>query len=221
MTIKVATAARRDAGSDLLRASADRVRYLDVPRLRCLMVDGAGAPGPGTFEPRIGLLYPVAYGIHFALKKRGVSSRVAPLEGLWWRAGEGPYDGIDSSRVWSGWTLLLALPEEATDGEVTAAIAEARSKRPDRSWADLRVESFAEGLSAQILHLGPYDREAPTIERLHAAIAADGLRPRGRHHEIYLGDPRRAAPERLRTIIRQPVEPAGDAGSSTGHPARG
>lgn len=193
---------------DLLGARADRVRYLDVPRLRFLMVDGRGAPGAETLGPRIALLYPVAYGLHFALRERGVRERVAPLEGLWWTADGRPLEAQQAERTSWEWTLMLAIPTVATDEEIATVIADVQRKKPGLPLGDLRVEWFAEGPSAQILHVGPYEAEGPTIDRLLAAIAADGFRPRGRHHEIYLGDPRRARPDRLRTLLRQPVEPA-------------
>jgi hypothetical protein len=102
--------------------------------------------------------------------------------------------------------LLIGLPDSASDEEIEAAIADVRVRKAPPGLADLRVERWDEGRCAQTLHVGPYAAEEPTIERLHEAIRAAGLRPRGAHHEIYLGDPRRAAPERLRTVIRQPVE---------------
>ena len=194
--------------ADLLGARADRVRYLDVPRLRFFMVEGSGAPGAETMEPRIALLYPVAYGLHFALRERGVRGRVAPLEGLWWTADGRPLEAQQAERAAWRWTLMLAVPAEATEDDIATVIEDVRRKKPGLPLGDLRVEWFAEGPSAQILHVGPYEAEGPTIERLLAAIAADGFRPRGRHHEIYLGNPRRARPDRLRTILRQPVEPA-------------
>jgi hypothetical protein len=132
------------------------------------------------------------------------------LEGLYWTADEaidldvilGPDRG-----TWR-WTLLIALPDEATDAELADALAKGRAKVAPEIAGNLRIETIAEGAVAQVLHLGPYAAERPTIERLHAAIAAAGLRPRGRHHELYLGDPTRSAPEKLRTLLRHPVEPA-------------
>jgi hypothetical protein len=103
---------------------------------------------------------------------------------------------------------MIALPEEATDEEIRDHLEIARLKT-DPAVADLlRVEWFEEGAVAQIMHIGPYAEERPTIERLQAGIQEAGLRPHGRHHEIYLGDPRRSAPDRLRTILRQPVDHA-------------
>lgn len=186
------------------------IRFLEVAPLRAVMVDGDGAPGETTFGARMPGLYTTAYDLKFALKRRGVDRRVGMLEGLYW-----PSDASTDLDVILGpdrgtwrWTLFIALPGEASDEELAASLAKGRSKVTPEVAADLRVERFEEGTVAQVLYLGPYSEERATIERLHAAIAAAGLRPRGRHHELYLGDPSRAAPEKLRTIIRQPVEPA-------------
>ena len=147
-----------------------------VPELPFLMVDGHGAPGGDAFADAIKTLYGAAFRIRFALKREGVEFKVMPLEGLY------SPDALD-------WTLMIAQPPEVTE-ELAG---------------DVRLERFEEGLAVQVLHVGPYDQEAPTIARLHAAIAELGYAPAGRHHEIYLGDPRRCAPERLRTILRQAV----------------
>lgn len=196
--------------ADELAGKPGVVRFLEIAPLRAVMVDGDGQPGPDTFGARMPGLYTTAYSLRFALKRRGVERRVGMLEGLYWTADEatdldvilGPDRG-----TWR-WTLFIALPDEATDEELADAIAKGRAKVPPEVAANLRIGPVAEGAVAQVLHLGPYADERPTIERLHAAIAAAGLRPRGRHHELYLGDPGRSAPAKLRTLIRQPVEPA-------------
>lgn len=186
------------------------VRFLEVAPVRAVMVDGDGHPGETTFGARMPGLYTTAYSLRFALKRRGVERRVGMLEGLYWTA-DGAIDldlilGPDRG-TWR-WTLFIALPDEATDEELAEALAKGRAKVAPEIAANLRIETVAEGPAAQVLYLGPYEDERPTIERLHAAIATAGLRPRGRHHELYLGDPGRAAPAKLRTLIRQPVEPA-------------
>ena len=102
---------------------------------------------------------------------------------------------------------MVVVPEEAADDEIEEHLAAAR-KKVDRVVAPtLRVERFAEGDVAQVLHVGPYSEERPSVERLDAGIVAAGFRPRGRHHEVYLGDPRRVAPQRMRTVLRHPIEP--------------
>lgn len=185
------------------------VRFLDLPSRQFVMIDGDGPPGPDAFAPRMPGLYTTAYKLRFTLKDRGIVTRVGPLEGLWWTSEEvtdldavfGPARDTDT---WH-WTLLIALPDEATAAEIETALVAARGKLEEPLRSGLRVEAFAEGRVAQLLHLGPYAEERASIERLHAAVAAAGLRLRGRHHELYLGDPRTSAPERLRTILRYPV----------------
>jgi hypothetical protein len=195
--------------ADALRASAE-VRFLDIPERTCLMFDGRGAPeGSPDFAAAMGALYPVAYTLHFDLKRAGRIERVGLLEGLWRSVPSMDLPaGLPSPAGVGGgwdWTLLIGLPEFVTTAEIEAAVAAVRVKRAPPGLDRLRVERWAEGPCAQILHVGPYDAEAPTIARLHDAIHAAGLRPRGAHHEIYLGDPRRSAPERLKTVLRQPV----------------
>ena len=185
------------------------VRFLQVAPIRAVMVDGDGQPGEATFGARMPGLYTAAYSLRFALKRRGVEQRVGLLEGLYWTVdGSTDLDVIlgPERGTWR-WTLLISLPDEATDEELADALAKGRAKVPPEVAADLRIEAFAEGAVAQVLHLGPYAEERPTIDALHAAIVAAGLRPRGRHHELYVGDPSRAAPAKLRTLVRQPVEP--------------
>jgi hypothetical protein len=189
------------------RGAPGVVRFLDLPVRRCVMIDGQGVPGEDVFAARIPGLYTAAYTLRFALKRRDVVTKVGPLEGLWWTVDEATYlDAIlrEERGSWR-WTLFIVLPDEATDEEVEPALAAGRAKLEPGLASNLRVEPFAEGHAAQLLHLGPYAAERPSIERLHAGVAAAGLRLRGRHHEIYLGNPQTSAPERLRTILRHPV----------------
>jgi hypothetical protein len=171
------------------------------------MIDGDGPAGEAAFAPRMPGVYGTAYPLRFALKKRGVETRVGPLEGLWWTAdGSTDLDAIlGAERTAWRWTLLIALPDEATEAELTDALERGRQKIENPFARSLRVERFAERRVARMLHVGPYADERPSIERLHAAIDEAGLTPHGRHHEIYFGDPRRSAPERIRTLLRMPV----------------
>ena len=186
------------------------VRFLDLAPARAVMVDGEGAVGPDAFAPIMPGLYGTAYALRFALKRRAVEEKVGPLEGLYWTAdGTTDLDVIlDADRNGWRWTLLIALPAAATADELEAAFQAGLAKMAPTAASRLRLGTLDEGQVAQVLHVGPYSAERPTIERLHAAIDDAGLRPRGAHHEIYLGDPNRSAPERLRTILRHPVEPA-------------
>jgi hypothetical protein len=190
-----------------LRGRPGAVRFLELPPRRCAMIDGTGPPGPAAFEPRMPGLYSTAWTLRFALKARDVITKVGPLEGLWWTADEttdldailGPDRG-----TWR-WTLLIVLPDEATDGELEAALETGRTKLDDDHRPSLRIETLDEGRVAQLMHVGPYSTERASIDRLHAGVAEAGLQVRGRHHEIYLGNPRSGAPERLRTVLRHPV----------------
>jgi hypothetical protein len=126
-----------------------------------------------------------------------------PLEGLWWVDDMSRFT-IDDKTSWK-WTALIAQPDLVTDELVHKALAAAAAKRPLPAAGRVRLERFCEGRAAQVLHLGPFSAEGPTIAGLHGFIAEQGLGRRGQHHEIYLTDPSRTAPERLKTVIRQPV----------------
>jgi hypothetical protein len=189
------------------RGGPGAVRFLDIPTRRCVMIDGEGAPGESAFTPRMPGLYATAWTLRFALKRRGVVTKVGPLEGLWWTVDEATYlDAIlrEERGTWR-WILFIVLPDEASDVEIEGALGAGRAKLDPTLAPTLRVEPFAEGRVAQLLHVGPYAAERASIERLHDSVVAAGLTLRGRHHEIYLGDPRTSAPERLRTILRHPV----------------
>lgn len=194
-----------------ITARPGRVRLLVVPERRYLVIDGTDDPGSTGFGEAITTLYPVAYTLHFALKRRRVTAPVGALEGLYWIGEPRPITAADFAATagertaWS-WRLMLPVPDEATDADFASAIDEVFAKKRPPLLDQLRCEAWEEGRVAQILHIGPYAAEAPTIERLHRAIAEAGLRPRGCHHEIYIGDPNRTAPDRLKTLIRQPVE---------------
>jgi hypothetical protein len=183
------------------------VRFLELPLRRFVMIDGEGPPGPESFAPRMPGLYTTAYKLRFELKDRGVVTKVGPLEGLWWTS-DGVFDLewlLEGARDTWRWTLMIALPGEATTNEIERALGAGRAK-VEAGFADnLRVETVDEGRVAQLLHLGPYAEEKASIERLHAAVAEAGFELRGHHHELYLGNPATSAPERLRTILRHPV----------------
>jgi len=193
---------------DELRVHGEKVRFLEIPEHRFVMVDGEGPPAPAAFEARFPALYGFAYGLRFALKARGIEHKVGPSEGLWWTTdGVTDLDSVftPGDRTTWRWTLMIGLPAEPTDDELAERLEDARLRVPAEIAATLRVEPFAEGPAAQVMHVGPYSAERPTIERLHREIAEAGFRPTGRHHELYLGNPQRAAPERLRTLLRMPI----------------
>ncbi len=196
----------------LYAPSAKHASIVDVPELAFLMIDGRGDPATSEeYHDAVGALYGVAYTLKFALKKGDPERdfKVAPLEGLWWADAEKPSMAeLQAERDAWNWTMMIAVPVAVTAAEVAAALEAAARRRLLPAAAGIRLERFAEGLAAQIMHVGPYSEEAPTIERLHAFVGEQGYELRGRHHEIYLGDPRRTAPERLRTVLRHPVKEA-------------
>jgi hypothetical protein len=197
---------------DEITTHADRVRFLEIPLRRYLMIDGTDEPGAPGFRDAIGTIYPVAYTLHFALKRRGIQAPVGALEGLYWIDADTPITpaqfAVSEEKRWSwSWRLMLPVPGEATDADFASAIDEVFAKKRPPLLDQLRCEEWLEGHVAQVMHVGPYDAEAPTIARLHRAIHDAGLRPRGCHHEIYISDPNRTAADRLKTVIRQPVEP--------------
>jgi hypothetical protein len=178
---------------------------VDVPELSFLMIDGHGDPNRSPrYRAAVEALYAVSYALKFAIKRAGGPDHtVAPLEGLWWTQDMASFS-VDDKSDWD-WTMLILQPAEVTPALVEQTVPEVARRKPLPAAAELRLQRYAEGAAAQLLHLGPYAEEGPTIARLHAFIHDQGYRLRGKHHEIYLGDPRRTAPERLKTIIRQPV----------------
>lgn len=185
--------------------SSREVSVVDVPPINYIMVDGEGDPNTAqAYQDAVGELYAVAYTVKFALKgaSKGPDFVVMPLEGLWWA------DDIDdfqkaSKANWK-WTAMIALPDFVTEADVADAKRRAAEKKEIPSLDALRFERFREGPTAQIMYIGPYADEAQTIASLHDFIAASGKRLSGRHHEIYLSDPRRTEPAKLKTVIRQP-----------------
>jgi hypothetical protein len=181
-------------------------RFVEIPEMGFLMIDGEGDPNSAaSYREAIETLFAVAYTAKFMVK-RGPSATefaVMPLESLWW-APDGSVFGIDDASEWR-WTAMIMQPEPVTAEIVQEAGRAAGAKRSLPALERLRYERFAEGRAAQLMYLGAYKDEGPTIRALHAFIAQAGYSAAGRHHEIYLGDPRRTAPERLRTVLRQPV----------------
>jgi len=188
----------------LYTASAKKPSLVDVPAMNCLMVDGIGDPSGQGFLEAVGSLYSVAYTLKFTFKKeRQIDYPVMALEGLWDAKDITDYQKGRRDR-WE-WTLFVGLPDVVTKKDVAQALAAAKKKAASSPFPEVRFERFAEGPSAQVMHIGPYAKEAPTIEALHRFVEEHGFSLRGLHHEIYLGDPRRAAPDKLKTIIRHPV----------------
>ena len=190
----------------LYRPSAKKVEAVDVPRMNFLMIDGKGDPSTSQdFKDAIGVLYPLSYTLKFMIKKGeiGVDYGVLPLEGLWWADDMSSF--VDDRREHWQWTLMIMQPELVTEQMVQEANAQVLKKKNPVSLPLVRFESFEEGKVAQILHIGPFSEEGPSVEKVHAFIEESGSQRRGKHHEIYLSDIRRAAADNWKTIIRQPM----------------
>lgn len=182
---------------------------VDVPEMQFLMIDGRGDPNSALeYQHALEALYAAAYKLKFISKKQlGRDYVVPPLEGLWWAEDMESFTTQRDKTQWS-WTMMIMTPEWITPDLFEQALAAASAKEPPVALDKLRLEAYHEGLSAQILHIGSYDDEAPTLTRLHREwMPANGLTFNGLHHEIYLSDPRRVAPEKLKTVLRQPVRP--------------
>lgn len=184
--------------------SSTEVTVIDVPEFRYLMIDGKGDPNSSRdYSETVEALFSVSYTAKFSLKKQGaIDYGVMPLEGLWWA------DSMEEFRMgrkdeWR-WTMMVMQPECVTESIVNEAIESVRKKKKLPGLSGIRYSLLCEGQSAQILYRGPYKDETETIARLHGFISERGGSLSGKHHEIYLNDPRRTAPEKLKTIIRQP-----------------
>lgn len=171
------------------------------------MVDGAGRPGGTLFQEAVSLLYGASFTMKFMQPSDHPvrAARVRPLEGLY-RVRGGRKFRLDA-RDKLCWTLLIPQPRGVTQRLVEAAVTKLRDKKNPPGLDRLRFEAFDEGLSIQTMHVGPYAEELPTIERLMLFARENGYRITGRHHEVYLGDPRAARPERLKTVLRYAVVP--------------
>ncbi|MHA2225689.1 MAG: GyrI-like domain-containing protein [Candidatus Hodarchaeales archaeon] len=179
---------------------------VDVPPLNFLMVDGQGYPGTSQeYQDAMGTIYPLSYTLKFMMKKKGKDYVVMPLEGLWWADNPLIFITGENKDEWK-WTSMVLQPDFITHELVNKATLEVKQKKNPPALSKVRFETYTEGLSAQILYFGPYSEEGPTIKRMHNFIEEQGYQLRGKHHEIYLSDPRRTKPEKLKTIIRQPIK---------------
>lgn len=195
--------------SALYKPSATRPVLVEVPPLRFLMIDGVGGVGGPDFQISMGALYSLAYPVKFASKKQlGISYPVMPSEGLYWDAESGP--GTSPSALESAaWRLMIMLPDEVASEFVDEVRAKVASKKDVPRIDDVRVQTYSEGTSVQILHVGTYADETPTVHRLFAFAEEQGYEVTGSHHEIYLSDPNRANQDKLKTVLRYPVRKTG------------
>ncbi len=189
---------------ELYKASAKKAAIVEVPAMNFLMIDGCGDPNGPEYQEAIEALYGVSFTVKFTVKQStGPDYVVAPLEGLWWMEDMAKFD-MEARDDWL-WTAMILQLEFVTAELVKEAMAQVEAKKNPPALCKMRFEEFKEGRCAQIMHVGPYEQECATVATLHEFIAAKGCQMRGKHHEIYLSDPRRTAPEKLKTIVRQPV----------------
>lgn len=186
--------------------SAKEVVQVDVPAFQFLMIDGEGDPNTSqVYAQAVEALFAVSYTAKFMVKKgpQAIDYAVMPLEGLWWADDMSAFAANDKSK-WK-WTMMIMQPHFVETAVIHAAIAEVKRKKALPAVDALRLENFTEGLCAQVLHVGPFSEEGPTIQRVHDFIVASSTLT-GKHHEIYLSDIRRAKPSKWKTIIRQPLK---------------
>jgi hypothetical protein len=200
-------AAKIDFKRDLpcYTAKRDSPRIVDVPELQYLMIDGHGDPNTSAYATAVSALYPVAYKLKFSSKTQQDRDYVVmPLEGLWWADDMATFTAARDKSRWD-WTLMIMVPDWITAEMFGDAVEQLGSSGQERL-ADVRLGSLAEGRCVQALHVGAYDDEAGLLRHMHEEfIPQQGLTMVGKHHEIYLSDPRRAEAAKLRTILRQPV----------------
>ena len=186
--------------------SAKEVVQVEVPAFQFLMIDGEGDPNTSReYAAAVEALFSVSYTAKFMVKKgtHATDYAVMPLEGLWWSDDMSAFVTNDRSK-WK-WTMMIMQPHFVEPAVIRTAMLEVKRKKGLSAVDALRLETFAEGLCAQILHIGPFSEEGPTIQRVHDFIAHRSALT-GKHHEIYLSDIRRASPAKWKTVIRQPME---------------
>jgi len=190
----------------LYNPSAKEVTIVEVPRMNFLMIDGQGDPNTSQeYKDAVEALFSLSYTLKFMTKKtNAVDYAVMPLEGLWWVDDMSRFSAKNKN-AWK-WTSMIMQPEQITKDSVAKALEEIKKKKKLPALSRIRFESFHEGKSAQILHIGPFSDEGPTIQKIHEIIRKNEGTLEGKHHEIYLNDPRKVAPERMKTILRQPMK---------------
>lgn len=196
---------------ELYSPSAKEVSIVDVPSMNFIMLDGVVKPGEKVSESRefqnsFPVLYGLSYTLKFMLKKTGLPEYVVmPLEALWWTDEEGGFDSSNTKVPWR-FRVMIVQPDFITREHYLQAGEQLKRKKCPPGLSKARFERFHEGKCVQIMHVGPYAEEVPTIQKLHGFAESNGFELHGKHHEIYLSDPRRTRPEKLKTVLRHPVE---------------
>jgi hypothetical protein len=190
----------------LYNPSSKEVVTVDVPAMNFLMIDGKGNPNTSPeYMAAVEALFGVSYTLKFMVKKgKAVDYAVMPLEGLWWVDDMTKFSA-DLKDEWK-WTSMIMQPQYVTADDFKVAVEQVRKKKDSPALSKLRFESFHEGPSVQIMHIGPFSAEGPNIAKMHAFILNSGHALSGKHHEIYLNNPAKSAPEKLKTVLRQPMK---------------
>lgn len=195
---------------DSYRARHGEFRMVDVGEMQYLMIDGHGDPNiSAAYSEALAALFPVAYKLKFISKReRELDYVVPPLEGLWWADDMDAFTVSRDKSQWD-WTMMLMVPSWLDEDAFQQAVDQVGAKNKPALLDEVRLETLSEGLCVQTLHRGSFDDEGPVLERMHSEfIPANGLREEGKHHEIYFSDFRRVTPDKLRTVLRQPVRSA-------------
>ncbi|MBT7618583.1 MAG: hypothetical protein HN590_14990 [Calditrichaeota bacterium] len=190
----------------LYKPTVKKFATVEVPDTNFIMIDGIGNPNTEkTYAEAVQVIFGLSYTIKFMVKKGDlqIDYGVLPLEGLWWMDDMSRFS-VDTKDEWK-WTMMIMQPEFITRDIYDHAIKELIRKKNPSNIAQVRFEPYSEGLSAQIMYIGPYADEEPAIKKLHEYIHDEGFNRYGKHHEIYLSDPRRSKPEKLKTVLRQPM----------------
>jgi len=191
----------------LYQPSAKVISIVNVPPMNFLSIDGSGNPNTAPeYTSAVEAIYAMAYALKFKVKKGKleVDYAVMPLEGLWWADDMSKFT-VTNKDIWK-WTMMIMQPEYVTAQLVAETLGEVAKKKDLSALSKIRFEPFHEGHAVQIMHIGPYSAEEPTVTKLHSFIRESGYELSGLHHEIYLGDPRKSAPGKLQTVIRQPFK---------------
>jgi hypothetical protein len=191
----------------LYNPSVKEVQIVEVPAMNFIMIDGQGDPNTSQeFKEAVEALFGLSYTLKFMVKKSdlAIDYGVLPLEGLWW-ADDMSQFSVEDKSFWK-WTLMIMQPEFINTELIIKATNEVKRKKEPIALSKIRFESFEEGNSAQIMHVGPFSEEGPTVEKVHLFIQENGSERRGKHHEIYLSDIRKGNPANWKTVIRQPMK---------------
>ncbi len=191
----------------LYRPSAKDFEVVEVPPMNFLMIDGHGDPNVAQdYVHAIEALYAVAYKVKFLSKTAtGKDYVVPPLEGLWWAEDMQSFTQARDKSKWE-WTMMIMTPDWVKSTLLDQALEEVGAKKNPPGLDKMKSQKYDEGLCVQIMHVGSYDEEGPTLARMHQDwIPQNGFVENGKHHEIYLSDPRRVEPKKLKTVLRQPL----------------